>query len=155
MKSRHMHIPFPFMFNRMMSLHTATLGMVWKFITSYCQNSQAIETQYLWRKPPKHIHQILQCLLHAEIKMDEAYWCLHGLHKLAEKGVGGLRLRTWTTHKPRVMVWTRNSGGPVESESPFLRAGEEKSWRTRKWHLSWSWLEESVSNVLHPCQALG
>ena len=56
------------------------------------------------------------------------------------------RLRTLITHMPSAMVWIGNSGGPEDG-------GEEKI--TRKWHWTWSRLEEAVSNVFHPCPAFG
>ena len=102
---------------------------VWLFETTW--------TATFGKKTLKIYPPVYQCLPCGEIQNE---W---GLHKVAETKE---RLKTLITHMPSAMVWIGNSGGPQDG-------GEEKI--TRKWHWTWSRLEEAVSNVFHPCPAFG
>ena len=77
-----------FMFYQMICLHTSPLRMVWKCIIGYCPNNFSTEKrkQYLGSKAKKKKSTRYFSAYHGlGGKMNEAYFCLHGVYNLAER----------------------------------------------------------------------
>ena len=116
-----------------MCLLTATLRMIYKFITSYYQNNDSNETQHLGKvkvsvsQPCLTLWDPTDCNLWEEdphsistsISVSTMWWNTKWM-RTSQGSWDRERLRTQITHMPSAMVWAGSSGGPKDG-------GEEKT----------------------------